>query len=131
MALTADQTLTIQQLVALHGHLVDDLEVDRFGEVFTADIVYDLENLGYGTLRGADALKAASATDRDRVGHLVTNTVVTEGPDGQVRARSKALGILRDGTAGSVVYEDLLRLTPDGWRIAHRTIRATRRAAGG
>ena len=126
MTLSAEQTLAIHQLVAMHGHLVDDQELDRVDEVFTPDAVYDVESLGYGTLHGLDAFRAAGAADRDRVGHHVTNVIVTEDDEGQVRARSKGIGILRDGRAGSVVYDDLLRSTPDGWRIAYRTIRPTR-----
>jgi 3-phenylpropionate/cinnamic acid dioxygenase small subunit len=125
MALSAEHTLAIHQLISLHGHLVDDQDLDRIDQVFTPDIVYDLDGLGYGTLRGLDAFRTAAVEvgDRNPVGHHVTNTIVTEGADGEVRARSKGIGILRDGRAGSVVYDDRLRLTPAGWRIAHRAIR--------
>jgi hypothetical protein len=48
--------------------------------------------------------------------------VVGEDADGTVRAVSKGIGVMADGTAGSVVYEDELRNTPEGWRIARRTV---------
>jgi hypothetical protein len=36
--------------------------------------------------------------------------------------RSKGIGIMADGTSGSVVYEDLVRRTSAGWRISRRTV---------
>jgi hypothetical protein len=126
MALSAEQTLAIHQIIHLHGHLTDDHELDHAGEVFTPDVVYDLRDLGLGTLHGLDEIRTAALGTPDPIGHHVTNIILTEEADGSVRARSKALGVRRDGTTGSVVYEDLLRPTPDGWRIAYRTIRRTR-----
>jgi 3-phenylpropionate/cinnamic acid dioxygenase small subunit len=124
MTLTAEQTLDIHRLVSLHGHLADLRAFDRFGEVFTDDIVYDMEGIGLGTTHGAAALRdaAVAAGDRNPVGHHVTNIVVTESVDGVVRVRSKFLGVMRDGRTGSGIYEDRLAETPGGWRIAHRSI---------
>ena len=124
MALSAEQTLDIQRLVALHGHLADTGEFDRFAEVFTDDIVYDMTGIGFGTLRGAAELRAAALDpgEGNPVGHHVTNIMVTQTADGEVRARSKFLGVLRDGRTGSGVYEDRLTATAAGWRITHRAI---------
>lgn len=124
MTLSAEQTLAIHRLISLHGHLADLGDFDRFAEVFTDDIVYDMEGLGYGTLRGRDALREAAADlgDRNPVGHHVTNIVVTEADDGEVRVRSKYIGVLRDGRTGTGVYADRLTHTSDGWRIAYRAI---------
>jgi hypothetical protein len=112
-----EDRLAIHELLALHGHLVDAGEFDRLGELLTPDAVY-------AGIRGFEALTEASEQlgDGNPVGHHVTNIVVSEDPDGTVRARSKGIGIYADGTAGSVVYDDVLRRTPDGWRIASRTI---------
>jgi 3-phenylpropionate/cinnamic acid dioxygenase small subunit len=124
MTLSAEQTLDIHRLVALHGHLADTREFNRFAEVFTDDIVYDMAGIGLGTLRGAAELHAAALDPGagNPVGHHVTNIMVTETADGEVRARSKFLGVLRDGRTGSGVYEDRLTATPDGWRISYRAI---------
>jgi hypothetical protein len=125
MALTVTDIVAIQQLVALHGHLVDGRELHRLDELFTPDAVYDVTALGYGTVRGIDEFRALTESfvddERNPVGHHVTNVVVTEEADG-VRARSKGIGVLRDGRAGSVVYDDLVTRTAAGWRIAARQV---------
>ena len=38
---------------------------------------------------------------------------------------------MADGTAGSVVYDDVVTRTPDGWRISHRRVTARRAPLGG
>ena len=45
---------------------------------------------------------------------------MTEDADGIVRVRSKGIGIYAGGTAGSVVYDDVVRKEPGGRRIAYR-----------
>ena len=44
--------------------------------------------------------------------------------------RSKGIGIKADGTAGSVVYEDVVTRHPDGWKISDRKVTARRAALG-
>jgi hypothetical protein len=110
-------------------HLFDDGEFDRLDLLFTASVRYDVTAFGGGVLQGIEAIRAATLAlgDRNPVGHHVTNVVLTEQPDGSVRARSKGIGIYADGTAGSVTYEDEIVRTGDGWRIDARTV-APRRA---
>jgi hypothetical protein len=88
MALTADDRAAIREVIALHGHLVDGGELDRLGEVFTDDVVYDVTDLGGAPLVGLAAQRDAALAlgEGNPVGHHVTNTVVTEEPDGRVRA---------------------------------------------
>jgi hypothetical protein len=104
---------------------MDAGEFDRINELFTDDFVYDLEHLGYGQLEGARAfVDAATALGDDNpLGHHVTNSlVIAEEDNGAIRVRSKGIGIRADGSSGTVVYEDLVRRTDDGWRIARRTV---------
>jgi 3-phenylpropionate/cinnamic acid dioxygenase small subunit len=119
----------ITELLARHGHLFDDGEFDRLDLLFTASVRYDVTAFGGGVLQGIEAIRAATLAlgDRNPVGHHVTNVMLTEQPDGSVRARSKGIGIYADGTAGSVTYEDEIVRTGDGWRIDARTV-APRRA---
>jgi ketosteroid isomerase-like protein len=44
--------------------------------------------------------------------------------------RAKGIGIMADGRAGSVVYDDVVTREPDGWKISRRTIIARRAALG-
>ena len=121
--------LAIHELVALHGHLMDDGAFDRLGELFTADVRYDVSAYGAGELRGHEAIRAAALAlgDGNPLGHHVTNVVVSEDPNGTVRVRSKGLGVRADGGTGSVVYDDVVRWEAAGWRIAHRTVTPRRR----
>lgn len=129
MTLGPDDRAEITELLARHGHLFDDGEFDRLDLLFTASVRYDVTAFGGGVLQGIEAIRAATLAlgDRNPVGHHVTNVVLTEQPDGSVRARSKGIGIYADGTAGSVTYEDEIVRTGDGWRIDARTV-APRRA---
>jgi 3-phenylpropionate/cinnamic acid dioxygenase small subunit len=129
VTLAPDDRAEITELLARHGHLFDDGEFDRLDLLFTASVRYDVTAFGGGVLQGVEAIRAATLAlgDRNPVGHHVTNVVLTEQPDGSVRARSKGIGIYADGTAGSVTYEDEIVRTGDGWRIDARTV-APRRA---
>jgi hypothetical protein len=129
MAIAIEDRLAIVELVARHGHLVDNGDLHRSDELFDADAVFDLSDLGAGTVHGLAALYelARRLGDANPVGHHVTNTVLSVLPEGGVLALSKGIGVNADGTCGSVTYEDRLARRPDGWRIVHRRIRARRR----
>ncbi len=123
----------LTELAARHGHLVDAGALDRLDEVFTPDVTYDLTGLGsgHGILRGLDALREAALAlgPRNPVGHHVTNTVLDPLPDGRVALLSKGIGVLSDGSCGSVTYQDTAVRGQHGWRIDHRAVRDTPRAA--
>lgn len=121
--MTADDRLAIHELLALHGHLVDDGALHRLDELFTDDVVYDLTPLGGTVLRGIDAIGASARElgESNPVAHLVTNILIAE-HQGEVTTRTKFLGVRRNGSVGSGVYEDVLRQTPNGWRIARRRV---------
>ncbi|MEU5954508.1 nuclear transport factor 2 family protein [Streptomyces sp. NPDC047525] len=128
MALTIEDRTAISELISMHGHLCDEGELERLDELFTDDVVYDLTDFGLEPLVGVEAICAAALAlgEANPVGHHVTNIVLTEGDEGQVRARSKGIGINADGTSGSVTYEDTLVSTGQGWRISHRKVVARR-----
>ena len=54
-------------------------------------------------------------------GHLMDDgaVIVTSGGS-EASVRSKGIGVLADGSVGSVAYEDLVVRVPDGWRITRR-----------
>ncbi|ONH31629.1 nuclear transport factor 2 family protein [Pseudofrankia asymbiotica] len=133
MTLTAEDRTAIADVIHQYGHLIDAGELDRLGELFTPDVTYDLADLGHGTLTGVDAIRSAALAvgDSNPVGHHITNLVLTPQADGQVHARSKGIGIMADGSCGSVVHDDTIVHDGSTWRIHHRKITARRAPLGG
>jgi SnoaL-like domain len=128
MSLSVEDRLAINDLVALHGHLMDGGELARMDELFSADVVYDLEDFGIGTLHGIAAIRDAAVAvgERNPLAHHVTNVVVTASDGDTVRVLSKGLAVNVDGSAGSVVYADVIRRESAGWRICNRKVKARR-----
>jgi ketosteroid isomerase-like protein len=132
MVLNEHDRIDINDLINLHGHLTDAGELDRAGELCTPDVTYDLDDFGLGSLHGTEAIRAAALAlgAANPVGHHVTNVVITQIDDHSARVRSKGIGIKADGTAGSVVYDDIVTHQPDGWQISYRKVTARRAALG-
>jgi 3-phenylpropionate/cinnamic acid dioxygenase small subunit len=128
MSVSLEDRMAVTDVISRHGHLVDAGELDRLGELFTPDVTYDVSALGGEPLVGLAAIVAASLRlgPGNPVAHHVTNVVVDRLDHDRVTARSKGFGVRADGTIGSVVYQDILVRSPDGWRISHRTVRPRR-----
>jgi hypothetical protein len=128
MALTLEGRLAITELIALHGHLVDEGELGRLAAVFTPDVEYDLTDFGQDTVTGLTELVGASLAlgAANPVAHHVTNVVIEDLTEERVRVRSKGLGVRTDGSCGSVTYEDTVVRVGAGWRISHRRVSARR-----
>jgi hypothetical protein len=124
MPLSADDRLSIHELISLHGHLADDRREDELHLLLTDDATYDVSAYGLGVVRGLDALTElfSQRPGEQPVGHHVTNVLVSEHDDGTTTVRSKGLAVMADGAAGSVIYEDVVVRTDAGWRISRRTI---------
>ncbi|MFM9692053.1 nuclear transport factor 2 family protein [Streptomyces europaeiscabiei] len=119
---TNEDTVEIARVLALWGHLMDDRELDRLGEVLTEDAVWDGSVFGFDPVVGLDAITSVLSADGHASAHHTTNIVVSEGPGDEARVRSKALGVMAGGTVMSAVHADELRRTDDGWRISRRVI---------
>ena len=128
MALSIDDRIAITDLINLHGHLTDAGDFAGLTALFTEDVVYDVSALGGGVITGLDKIREAGLAlgDANPVAHHVTNIVLSEAADGVVHARSKGLGVMTDGSCGSVTYVDTVHRTEAGWRIVHRTVRPRR-----
>jgi len=128
VALTTDDRIAITDLINQHGHLSDRGDFDGLADLFTVDVTYDVSALGGAALAGLSAVREAALAraDANPVAHHVTNIVVREMADGSVHALSKGLGIMADGSANSVTYEDTIERTAAGWRITHRVVRPRR-----
>ncbi len=132
MALSEQDRIDITDLINLHGHRTDAVQLDQAGELFTPDVTYDLDDFGLGSLHGTAAMRAAALAlgAANPVGHHVTNIVITRIDDRSARVQSKGIGIKADGTAGSVGYDDIVTRQPDGWKISYRKVTARRAALG-
>jgi hypothetical protein len=124
--LSTDDRLAIHELVSLHGHLADDRRSEDLALLLTAEASYDVTAYGLGIVRGLPALTElfSSAPGDQPVGHHVTNIIVIADPHADDRAtvRSKGLSVMANGAAGTVVYEDDVVRTEDGWRICARVV---------
>ena len=132
MAISIEDRLAITDLISLHGHLTDDGELDRYGELFSDDVVYDLTDLGLGEVRGLVAIRdlGRSLGEANPVGHHVTNIVLRDPGGGVIHARSKAIAVMADGTTGSAIYEDVVERQDGEWRIQRRKVIGRRRPLG-
>ena len=128
MTLSANDRVAITDLINQHGHLTDRGDFDGMSALFTEDVTYDVSAFGAGVLTGLAGIREAAIAlgNANPVAHHVTNTVLDEKADGAVHALSKGLGIMADGSAGSVTYEDVIQRTAAGWRITHRIVRPRR-----
>ena len=132
MALSEHDRIDISDLINLHGHFTDAGQLDQADGLFTSDVTYDVGDFGHGPLRGpAEIREAALALGAaNPVGHHVTNIVITEIDEHSAQVRSKGIGVRADGTAGSVVYDDVVTRLPDGWKISYRKVTARKAALG-
>ena len=98
-----------------------------------ADVVYNLDDFGLGSVHGTSALRTTTRAlgSAHPVGHHVTNIVITSIDDRTARVRSKGIAIEADGSAGSVVYDDIVTQQPEGWKISYRKVSARRAPLGG
>jgi len=134
VSISPDDRQAIEDIIKLHGHLTDDGDLDRYDEVFAPDVVYDLSDFGLGELNCVTSLRDAGIAlgDANPVGHHVTNIVVVrELDDGVVSVRSKGIGVMADGSAGSLVYDDVVVQQRGVWRIRRRAVVRRRRPLGG
>ncbi|HEV3180219.1 MAG TPA: nuclear transport factor 2 family protein [Steroidobacteraceae bacterium] len=124
----AGDIVAIQQLLALYGHVIDEREWQRVGELFTATAVYDMSDFGLGVVHGAAAIRELWSRPEAMhpLAHHATDIVVSEEADGTVRVLSKGLGVGPNGRVGSVVYRDVVVRTSEGWRFAARKAQVRR-----
>jgi len=131
--LSLEDRIAITELLALHGHLIDDGRLDELSRVFAEDVTHDLTAFGLGIHHGLGSVREAAEAlgNANPVGHHVTNIVIVEVKDDQsVVTRSKGIGVRADGTADSVVYDDTVTKRDGAWRITARTITVRRKPLG-
>jgi hypothetical protein len=124
----------IERLIAEYGHLLDEKRWDDLDTIFLEDAIFDATESGYFEIRGiADIRRHWDGPDvRHPIGHHATNVLVTLASDDEATVKSKGISVFAEndgyGPVSSVVYKDIVRRTPAGWRIAVRE--AIRRIPG-
>jgi hypothetical protein len=122
--LPADDLLAIHDVIARYGHLMDEGEFDRLGEVFTDDVTYDATDFDLGVWHGiGEVIAGMRGSTSHPLAHHSTNVVIgAPGSNGDVPVVSKGIGVGQGGRVGSVTYDDIARRGHDGWRIARRVL---------
>ncbi|WP_155354280.1 nuclear transport factor 2 family protein [Acrocarpospora macrocephala] len=119
--LSPEDVGNIRQTLALFAHVFDNKEVADLGLVFTEDAVIELTRGAGRTIEGLAAIgELAVGLGADAPDHHTLDTHVSVDADGTVRARSRYLAILPDGSVHNGDYLDVLERTPGGWRIGRR-----------
>jgi hypothetical protein len=131
--LRAEDRWAIGETLSLHGHLFDQGHLDRLEELFTPDVVYDVTDVGMGTLAGIEEIRrwALELGAGNPIAHHVTNIVITSDESDRVTTQSKGLAIMDNGRCGNATYVDTLRRTNGGWRISYRVILTRRTPLNG
>jgi hypothetical protein len=117
---TVNDRIEIQQLVDLYGHIVDERQFWRVGEVFTEDAEYDVRKRSAGLHRGvAEIRRLWEETAQHPLAHHATNIVIEEESEGSASVRSKGICVHEDGSVHSTTYRQRAERTGAGWRISY------------
>jgi hypothetical protein len=114
----------VRAALASYTQALDDGRTDDVVATFCVDGVVEIP--GMGTHRGHDALRLAYTkwTPRQPQRHLILNTLIAEGGQGEVTAISDVVFLLGDGSSWDVKlvgrYHDTLRFEDEAWRFSHR-----------
>lgn len=121
LSLPVADVVAIQQLCSLYGHIIDAKKWDEMDRLFVADAVFDATEFGEPITHTLADLRAVWALDSTPhpFAHHITNVVVYE-EGGEVRIDAKGLAALPGGKVSSMLYHDVVRKTPDGWRFSER-----------
>lgn len=119
--------LELHELPGRYGDAIDDRDWDRLDQIFTADAVFDLTDLGAPRLEGLAAIKRYMAEDADHPRtHTMTNIYVDETAEG-AKLRFRILALLPERRVGTASYYDDVVKTPEGWRVQNRVLTLRRR----
>ncbi|MCM3924251.1 nuclear transport factor 2 family protein [Frankia sp. AiPs1] len=104
----------VASLLAKHPHLFDNIALGAAPTAYTDDAV----------MGGVPLAEAVRGLPYGRVmfPHHTTDIAVHRVDDDTLRVWAKYFVIRGDGTAGSGDYQDTLVRTPQGWRIAERSV---------
>jgi hypothetical protein len=124
--MSAEDELGILRVLSLYCHIIDERALDRLGEVFTEDAIFEPSKPG--PFKGFDEIRGYYATYADKqairvIGHYTLDSVIDMDADGlTAKVKSKGLGFREDMGFVLTNYQDVLFKTKSGWRIKHRRI---------
>lgn len=115
----------IQQLLNHVHHIIDARDFPSYQLVYAEDAVYDLSYRNLPPVKGVAAIVELGSASYKRdfshlVGHHATNIYIYEDENGVVRAKSKVLCVMADGSSTSADFNDVIVKTDKGWRIQQR-----------
>jgi hypothetical protein len=123
--------LELHELPGRYGDAIDYRAWERLDDIFTADAVFDMSDLGGPSCEGLAAIKVFMDRDAQHPRtHMMTNIYVDETPTG-VQLRFRIVALLGGGKVGTASYYDDVVKTPAGWRVAHRVVTRRRRPSAG
>ncbi len=124
--------LEIRNLLSRLAQLADDAEdLDEYLQLFTEDAVWEAAR--FGVKKGREEIRVGAEERRaggtsgpgTHTRHLITTSVIQVDGDAAT-GRSVFLYLVDTQTHPALsmigVYEDILRRTSDGWKLAHRRI---------
>jgi uncharacterized protein (TIGR02246 family) len=128
VSLTAAESLEIVQLVTRADNCATARDANGYVELFTEDgVMTGAKGSARGRVELRDAVTAVWAAEPPHTLHLTLNVTIDEsGPDPNVT--SVMLMVTRESAptlVGSALVRQVVRQTPDGWRIASRAIVAS------
>lgn len=133
MAITPNNSLSVADRLELHelpgryGDAIDDRNWDGIDQIFTADAVFDLTDLGVPLLDGLPEIKRFMDEDAQHPKtHTMTNIYVDQTAD-SVKLNFRIIALQPKGLAGTASYYDDVVKTEAGWRVAHRVVTLRRR----
>ncbi|MFC6084173.1 nuclear transport factor 2 family protein [Sphaerisporangium aureirubrum] len=119
--LSIEDVSDIRATLALFSHVFDNREVGDLHRVFTDDAVIEMTRGAGRIVDGLPAIAEFSlALGPEGPDHQTLDSHVFVDDAGAVRARSRYLAILQDGSVHNGDYLDVLERSPAGWRISRR-----------
>jgi len=113
----------IERLIFLYGHVIDDKEFDRLGEIFAEDGSFAIEGTDIA-LSGLAAIEAFMRSITHPLAHYSTNVLIDLEPRADVAtAKVKIFAPRANGTCALGTYHDVVVRTDNGWRFQSRLVK--------